>query len=115
MSDGSQNTIIYSYAGIRTIAARERALDLLDDLERNSVDFYATMRSAYLQNRASKNCYGDKSATDANNTYDFDFGIEEEDAAFNEMEDAKLVVPAKSIPEADVSNVGNTIRQDEIK
>lgn len=87
MSDGSQNTILYSYAGVRTIAVRENALDLLNDLERNSVDFYATMKSAYLQNRAGKNCLKDKSNAKAN-TYDFDFGIEDEDEAFDSM-DAK--------------------------
>ena len=41
----------WGYAIAQGITAREAALDILDDLERNSVDFYATMRSAYLQNR----------------------------------------------------------------
>ena len=66
------------------ITAREAALDILDDLERNSVDFYATMRSAYLQNQSKLKCFNDVSKDE--NTYDFDFGIEDEDAAFDEME-----------------------------
>ena len=72
------------YAIAQGITAREAALDILDDLERNSVDFYATMRSAYLQNQSKLKCFNDVSKDE--NTYDFDFGIEDEDAAFDEME-----------------------------
>lgn len=82
-NDGQANTIFYSYSALRTISLRADAMDLLDDLERNSVDFYATMRSAYLQNRAGKNCYGKQ------NTYDFNFdadGIIDEDETYQEME-----------------------------
>lgn len=75
--------VTYGYAGITAIAMRESSLELLDDLERNSVDFYATMRSAYLQNQSKLRCFND---TSSDNTYDFDFGVEEEDKAFDEME-----------------------------
>ena len=74
----------WGYAIAQGITAREAALDILDDLERNSVDFYATMRSAYLQNQNKLKCFNDVSKDE--NTYDFDFGIEDEDAAFDEME-----------------------------
>lgn len=74
----------WGYAIAQGITAREAALDILDDLERNSVDFYATMRSAYLQNQSKLKCFSDVSKDE--NTYDFDFGIEDEDAAFDEME-----------------------------
>lgn len=74
----------WGYAIAQGITAREAALDILDDLERNSVDFYATMRSAYLQNQNKLKCFNDVSKEE--NTYDFDFGIEDEDAAFDEME-----------------------------
>ena len=74
----------WGYAIAQGITAREAALDILDDLERNSVDFYATMRSAYLQNQSKLKCFNDVSKDE--NTYDFDFGIEDEDAAFDEME-----------------------------
>ena len=60
------------------IAVREGTLDLMEDLERNSVDYYATMRTAYLQNRAKKNVCINSDAGSVN--YDFDFGIDEEDA-----------------------------------
>ena len=71
----------WGYAIAQGITAREAALDILDDLERNSVDFYATMRSAYLQNQSKLKCFNDVSKDE--NTYDFDFGIEDEDAAFD--------------------------------
>lgn len=78
---------IYAYSAyyaVMSIAEREAALDLGDDLERNSVDFYTTMKSAYLQNKSDMyNCYNDEKKKAA---YDFDFGIEEEDETFNEME-----------------------------
>ena len=74
----------WGYAIAQGITVREAALDILDDLERNSVDFYATMRSAYLQNQSKLKCFNDVSKDE--NTYDFDFGVEDEDAAFDEME-----------------------------
>lgn len=78
---------LYAYSafiGAKTIAFRESALELSDDLERNSVDFYTTMKSAYLQNKSQMNsCYNDEKT---NASYDFDFGLEEEDETFNEME-----------------------------
>lgn len=63
--------ISYGYAALTAISARERSLELLDDLERNSVDFYSTMRSAYLQNRQKYNsaCRPANAAP----SYDFDF------------------------------------------
>lgn len=79
---GTRDKINYGYTAVSVIALRESSMDLLDDLERNSVDFYATMRSAFLQNRKNKGCIND----DANASYDFDFGYEEEDQIFNEME-----------------------------
>ncbi len=80
-----RDKIIYSYAAVSSVSMREAALDIGDDLERNSVDFYATMRSAYLQNQSKLRCFNDDGS--AGQTYDFDFGIEEEDAAFDEMEE----------------------------
>lgn len=50
----SQAGWIYSGAryGATAIDRRSRTLYALDDLEKNSVDFYATLRSAYTQQRA---------------------------------------------------------------
>lgn len=74
----------WGLAAVYGITAREQALDLLDDLERNSVDYYTTLRSAYLQNQSKLRCYRDKSEETA--AYDFDFGFEEEGEAFDEMD-----------------------------
>ncbi len=77
-----------AYIGAQTIAFRESTLELTDDLHRNSVDYYTTMRSAYMQNRSQLpncNCQGDKSSSAA--AYDFDFGLEEEDEIFDAMEE----------------------------
>ena len=74
----------WGYAALLGITAREQAIELLDDLESNSVDFYATMRSAYLQNQSKLRCYRDQS--EPAEAYDFDFGIEDEDMTFDQME-----------------------------
>lgn len=77
-----KDKVSYSYAAVQFIAAREAALDLTDDLERNSVDYYTTMKSTFMQNRQNKGCLNDTDKT----TYDFDFGYEEEDQIFDDME-----------------------------
>ena len=38
-------------AGVRGLDSRERNIDTIDDLEKNSLDFYAALRSLYRQNR----------------------------------------------------------------
>jgi len=73
-----------AYIAAKSIIIREASLELGDDLERNSVDFYTTMKSAYLQNKTDMpNCFND---TQTNAAYDFDFGIEDEEQTFDEME-----------------------------
>jgi phospholipid-binding lipoprotein MlaA len=53
---GISNTAGWIYAGARYGATmldyRSRTLYALDDLEKNSVDYYAALRSAYTQQRA---------------------------------------------------------------
>lgn len=68
----------WSYAAVGVIAVRERSLDLLNDLEQNSVDYYAAVSSAYEQNRQKlkKLCIFRKE--DNTQSYDFDFDIDEE-------------------------------------
>jgi len=74
-----RDKVYLPYIAINAIALRESGLDLLDDLERNSVDFYTTMKSAYLQNR--KDLGQDD---DANPAASYDFGMEEEFESFDE-------------------------------
>ena len=68
--------ITWSYTAVGAVASAESSIDLLDDLERNSIDMYSTMKSAYLQNRQKVNrCADDAEATAK--SYDFDFDDEE--------------------------------------
>lgn len=43
----------YTRVGMSVLDKREELLDIMDDLERNSFDYYAAMRSIYTQNRAA--------------------------------------------------------------
>ena len=87
MTDGTHEDGLYAYGayiGVKTVVTREALLDLSNDLERNSVDFYTTMKSAYLQNKSDMNtCYNKDNQT---TSYDFDFGIEDEFETFDAME-----------------------------
>lgn len=73
-----------AYVAAKSVIIREASIELGDDLERNSVDFYTTMKSAYLQNKTDMpKCFNDNQS---NAAYDFDFGIEDEDQTFDDME-----------------------------
>ncbi|MBI3453046.1 MAG: VacJ family lipoprotein, partial [Rhodospirillales bacterium] len=41
-------------SGVTAIDARARNIDTIEDLRKNSVDFYATIRSVYRQRRANE-------------------------------------------------------------
>ena len=56
---------------LNAVSLYESGMAVLDDLARNSVDFYETMKSAYLQNRKGK-------AAD-DNAVSYDFGMDDED------------------------------------
>lgn len=73
-----RDKIYLPYMAINAVALRESNLELLDDLERNSVDYYSTMKSAYMQNRQ------DMGKDDENSTASYDFGMEIEDETFDE-------------------------------
>lgn len=67
-----QNALYAAYA-LKYTNKRAEALALLDDLEKNSVDFYTTMKSAFMQNRQK---YARLCASNENTeqpSYDFDF------------------------------------------
>jgi len=44
----------YIRTGMNAVDTRSRTIEVLDDLERNSLDYYATIRSAYRQRRAAE-------------------------------------------------------------
>ncbi|MCW5748487.1 MAG: VacJ family lipoprotein [Alphaproteobacteria bacterium] len=46
--------LLYARAGVAAVDGRSRTLQALDDIEKNSVDFYSAVRSAYTQRRAAQ-------------------------------------------------------------
>lgn len=66
----------YAYAALQAITIMEANMDFLNDLERNSVDYYTAVRSAYLQNRKNMGCRSSEDVVNATASYDFDFDIE---------------------------------------
>lgn len=48
-----QEYLIYVRAGVEAIDNRSRLIDTVDDLKRNSLDYYASVRSIYGQRRAA--------------------------------------------------------------
>ena len=74
-NDDVKNNLYYGVEGLRLIALREANLELIDDIEKNSVDYYSSMRSSYLQHRTKFNkCHNKEEETPS---YDFDFGEED--------------------------------------
>ena len=71
--------LVYGVTATEGFVKREKALELLDNLEKSSTDYYAAMRTMYRQNRQKKI---NKVLPDDKQTlkeYEFDFEIEEED------------------------------------
>ena len=64
--------LYYPYVAVNGISLYEANRNLLEDLERNSVDFYSTLKSAYEQNRNGK-------VADDSVSYDFEMEDDEED------------------------------------
>jgi phospholipid-binding lipoprotein MlaA len=46
--------LLYARGGLEAVDGRSRTLQALDDLEKNSVDYYSAVRSAYTQRRAAQ-------------------------------------------------------------
>lgn len=51
LSDTDRTGLNYARMGISAIDKREELLDVLADLKKNSIDYYAAVKSAYLQRR----------------------------------------------------------------
>ena len=69
--------IQYPYAVLKYTAKADNYMDLYNDFKKNSVDFYATLRSAYLQSQKQLKCRFAPEETTA--SYDFDFDEEWEE------------------------------------
>lgn len=66
--------ISYSYTAVKYTNKFEGYMDFYNDLKENSVDFYATLRSAYLQSQRKYRCRF--AAPEETQAYDFDFDAE---------------------------------------
>ena len=71
--------IVYGMTATEGFVKREKALELLDNLEKSSTDYYAAMRTMYRQNRQKKINKVLPQEEQAPKAYEFDFEIEEED------------------------------------
>ncbi|MBR1948323.1 MAG: VacJ family lipoprotein [Alphaproteobacteria bacterium] len=67
----------YPYAALKYTAKAENYMDIYNDFKKNSVDFYATMRSAYLQSQRNLKCRFAPEETTASYDFDFDENWEE--------------------------------------
>jgi phospholipid-binding lipoprotein MlaA len=62
-SNTERDFVPIARAGVDAVDIRSRNLDVLDDLEKSSLDFYAAIRSLYRQRRADAISNGQGSAT----------------------------------------------------
>ncbi len=74
-------SVIYGATALKYINKRAENLALLDSLEEGSVDFYATVKSAFLQNRQKFKslCHHKAENNGQTTSYDFDFDDMEEE------------------------------------
>ena len=63
--------VSYPYMAIKYSAKADSYMNLYNDFKKNSVDFYATIRSAYIQSQKNLKCRFAQEETTA--SYDFDF------------------------------------------
>lgn len=59
------DALSFTRLGLAIVDGRSRSLDALDEIERSSIDFYAAIRSLYLQNRRSEIFDGSPPISDA--------------------------------------------------
>tara|TARA_R110002124_G_scaffold129483_1_gene291006 strand:+ start:313281 stop:313952 length:672 start_codon:yes stop_codon:yes gene_type:complete len=53
LTNTDQEEWLYARMGVEAISKREELLDVLAELKMGAIDYYATVRSVYVQNRAS--------------------------------------------------------------
>ena len=69
----------YGFAAVRYLDEGNDLMDLYTGFKENSVDMYATMRSAYLQNKRNLKCrFASEEDTSSHYDFDFDEDMEEE-------------------------------------
>lgn len=63
-------------AGVRAVDARSQVLDELEELERSSLDFYASLRSVYLQRRRNEIFNGNPPEAEGDDIFEDEFFAE---------------------------------------
>ena len=53
LTNTEQEEWLYARTGTQIISTREELLDVLAELKMGAIDYYATVRSVYVQNRAA--------------------------------------------------------------
>lgn len=85
VEDDGVDAAVIGATGLKYINIYAENMGLLESLEEGSVDFYATMKSAFLQNRQKfTSLCAENNADEDALSYDFDFGYD--DAFDEEME-----------------------------
>lgn len=75
----TRDKILLPYSVLLAVANRESSLDLIDGVKASSVDFYATVRSAYLQNRKKMKVCGDVKIEENEAKFDFDMSMDDDE------------------------------------
>ena len=76
-SDKHADSIYYGVSSLKYLNKYAENLKLIEGLEESSVDYYETIKSAYLQNRGKIKVCGKAKESSASN-YDFDMDMDEE-------------------------------------
>ena len=85
--DDSVKWGFWAIDGVDAVASYENVVDLLDEGKKNSLDFYAYMRSMYQQHR-KKTIQRAKGLKDSDNAKaDYDFALDDEEGDSDEDED----------------------------
>ncbi len=83
VDDSGVDAAVWGSVALKYINIRAESLALTDSLEAGAVDFYATMKSAFMQNRQKFTAICDaKNNQDNVPSYDFDFGYDDVDDDF---------------------------------
>lgn len=83
VNDSGVDAAVWSSVALKYINIRAESLTLTDSLEESAVDFYTTMKSAFMQNRQKfTSICAAKSNQNNTPSYDFDFGYDDFDDDF---------------------------------
>lgn len=86
--DKNVDNVLLGAAALKYVNIRAENMEILDSLEEGSVDFYETMKSAFMQHREKYGSMcGNQSQNSTAPSYDFDFGYDEVDSENMEADD----------------------------